>query len=295
MNEVPTPPPVMDSPTAAPPVIGTNAPAPPREPKNAFQKAWGYLVAFIAATWKFAFPIFKLAKAGKLLLTAGTMFLSVAYYSRIFGWSFALGFVVCILIHEMGHVFAAWRLGHPVSAPIFIPGMGALILSRQMNKSAWEDAVMGYGGPLFGGAAAFVCWGLYGLTGNSYWLGLALIGFIMNLFNMIPMFPLDGGWITGAVSPYIWIVGLVMLVGYSFLNGFHNPMIWILIIMSLPRIWTALKTGTADTAGTRTTSKQKLTAGVAYVGLCAVLAFGVAETTLGTASRHRIHEQATVQ
>jgi Zn-dependent protease len=295
MNEVPSPPPVIETPTQAPPVMAPAPVAPPQPPKNAFQRAWTAFVAFIAATWKFAYPVFKLAKAGKLLLTAGTMFLSVAFYSREFGWTFALGFVVCIFIHEMGHVFAAWRLGLPVSTPIFIPGMGALILSKRMGKSAWEGAVMGFGGPLFGTLAGFACWAIYGLTGNALFLGLALIGFIMNLFNMIPMFPLDGGWIMGAVSPYIWIAGLVGLVGLSFFTGFHNPFIWILIVLSLPRIWTSLKRGTADTTEIRTTSKQRVIAGLAYVGLCAVLMLAIAGTVGGTLAHRQARRHVVVQ
>lgn len=96
----------------------------------------------------------KLAKVaaamGKVLTTGGTMLLSVVVYAQRFGWSFAAGFVLSIFVHELGHVYAAWRKGMPVSAPIFIPGLGALILQKGRAKSVWDEAVIGIGGPLAG-------------------------------------------------------------------------------------------------------------------------------------------------
>ncbi len=287
MNDAPQPPPVIET----PPVMESV----PAASKNVFQKAWAGLLTFIAATWKFAYPVFKLAKAGKILLTASTMLLSVWFYSLTFGWTFALGFVVCIFIHEMGHVFAAWLLGMPVSTPIFIPGMGALILSKRMGKSAWQSAVMGFGGPLFGALAGVGCWGIYGLTGNALFLGLALVGFFMNLFNMIPVFPLDGGWITGAVSPYIWVAGMVGLVALVAFGIVHSPFVWILILMSLPRIFTAFKTGTMDTGVIRTTASQRAIAGIAYISLCTFLVWGISRTHDGTVAYRNARRSAAIQ
>jgi Zn-dependent protease len=195
----------------------------------------------------------------------------------------------------MGHVFAAWRLGHPVSAPIFIPGFGALILSRGMSESAFEGAVMGYGGPLFGAFAAVGCWAIYGLTNLPIFLGLALIGFLINLFNMIPVFPLDGGWITGAVSPYIWVVGLLGMLALVIFGHVSNPFIFILILLSLPRIVGAFRKGSMDAPGRVTTGRQRIGMGIAYVGLCAFLAWGVARTHEGTVEIRQARHLQTVQ
>ncbi len=239
---------------------------------------WAGLLAFIAATWKFIYPVFKLAKGGKLLLTGGSMLVSVWFYALIFGWKFAVGFVLCIFVHEMGHVFMAWRLGIPVSAPIFLPGMGAVILSKRSGGSAWRQALIGIGGPLFGFLAAIACYGIYMATQNPLFLGLSLTGFLINLFNMIPMYPLDGGWITGAVSPYIWVVGMVALLAMAISGLLRNPFIYVLIFLSLPRLVESFKRGTMDEPGTRTTVSQKATMGLAYVTLCGLLAVGVAVT-----------------
>ncbi len=266
-------PPVTAPPVASSGQTSTEA----KKPQGFFGRLWGGLVAFIAATWKFVYPIFKLAKGGKILLTMGSMFVSVWFYSLAFGWEFAAGFVICILIHELGHVFAAWRLGKEVSAPIFLPGMGALILSKSY-ETVWEGAIIGFGGPLFGGLASVGCWALYGGFHNPLFLGLAMLGFWMNLFNMTPIFPLDGGWITGAVSPYIWVVGLAILLGLAVTGQLRNPMIYILLILSLPRIVAAFKSGSADPRSIPVTPSQRLTMGLAYVGLCGFLFWGLSTT-----------------
>ena len=246
-------------------------------PKGILQRIGGALAAAFAAVWKFAFPVFKLLKASKVLLTGGTMLLSVWFYSLRFGWAFAAGFVVCILVHEMGHVFAAWRLGMPVSAPVFIPGLGALIRMKERERSAWEGAIIGYGGPLFGTAAGLVCWAIYGATGNPLFLGLAFTTFLLNLFNMTPIYPLDGGRITAAVSPYVWIAGIVGMVAMTLTGFVSNPFIWIIVLLGLPQIWNGLKRGTIDRER-QTTPKQRVGAGLAYVGLCAFLLWGMAAT-----------------
>lgn len=272
----------MTDSTIPPPIIGETPPVLQQEPiegpkpKSSLRQALAGLLAAIAAVGKYAGLLLKLAYSSKLLLTGGTMLVSIWFYALFFGWQFAVGFVICILIHEMGHVFMAWQLGIPVSAPIFIPGMGALILQKRFGGSAWRNAIVGIGGPLFGALAAVGCYGLYLTTDNRLFLGLALTGFLINLFNMIPMFPLDGGWITGAVSPYIWVVGLVALVGMVIFGHLTNPFIFVLIVLSLPRLVDAFRRGTMDPPGVRTSAGQKLTMGLAYVALCAFLAAGVA-------------------
>jgi Zn-dependent protease len=224
-------------------------------------------------------PALKFLKLGKILTTSGSMFVSVWFYSLAFGWNFAFGFVLLIFVHEMGHVFVAWRQGLPISAPIFIPFMGALILMKAEGKSAWNQAVMGIGGPIGGSIGALACWWIYGTTQNELFLGLAYIGFLMNLFNLIPVFPLDGGWITGAVSPYIWLIGFIVLLGGFVTGYFRNPMIIMLLIVSLPRLWQGIRTGVAHGPEVQPASlDQKIKMGLAYVLLAGVLAWAMGET-----------------
>ncbi len=233
----------------------------------------------LKAVVAFILPALKFLKLGKILTTSGSMLVSVWFYSLAFGWNFAFGFVLLIFVHEMGHVFVAWRQGLPISAPIFIPGMGAIILAKAEGKSAWNQAVMGIGGPIAGSLGALVCWWLYSSTQNELFLGLAYVGFMLNLFNLMPLFPLDGGWITGAVSPYLWLIGIAGLI-VAFLTGhIRNPIIFVLLISSLPRLWQGVRYGIAHGPGVQpATLEQKVKMGLAYVALIGALAWAMGAT-----------------
>jgi Zn-dependent protease len=151
-----------------------------------------------------------------LLKTGGSMLLSILVYGQLFhNFHFALGFVLLILIHEMGHVAAMWYYGLSASPPIFIPFVGALINLRQNPPNALVEAVVGIGGPLAGTLGALACYGLFYFVPACHteiFYALSVMGFFLNLFNLLPMPPLDGGRIMAAVSPWMWIVGVAGLV-----------------------------------------------------------------------------------
>lgn len=254
----------------------------PKKPVKGLKVIGALLLLALSKLKAFAslvLPALKFLKLGKILTTSGSMFVSVWFYSLAFGWKFAFGFVLLIFVHEMGHVFVAWRQGLPISAPIFIPGMGALILMRAEGKSAWNQAVMGIGGPILGSLGAVVCWWIYTITQNELFLGLAYIGFMINLFNLIPVFPLDGGWITGAVSPYLWLVGFIGLVGGFVTGYFHNPLLIILLLTSLPRLWQGIRTGVAHGPDVEpATLDQRIKMGLAYLALAGALVWAMGQT-----------------
>jgi Zn-dependent protease len=133
--------------------------------------------------------------------TVRTMLLSIGALSVFFGWRFGVGFVFLTLIHELGHVVAARRLGIPVSAPVFVPFMGAYVLLKHGARSAWNEALIGIGGPVAGTLGALLCLAAYWWTGGGLFVRLAFFGFGINLLNLLPLFPLDGSWIVGAISP----------------------------------------------------------------------------------------------
>jgi Zn-dependent protease len=237
------------------------------------------ILAKLKTAATFVLPALKFLKLGKILTTAGSMFVSVWFYSLAFGWRFAAGFVLLIFVHEMGHVFVAWRQGLPITAPIFIPFMGALIIAKAESKSAWNAAVMGIGGPIAGSVGALACWWLYATTQNELFLGLAYVGFLLNLFNLLPVFPLDGGWITGAVSPYLWLVGIVGLAAGFVAGYFHNPMIIILVVSALPRLWHGIRTGVAFGPDVEpATLEQRITMALAYLALAGALTGAMGQT-----------------
>ena len=159
--------------------------------------------------------LLSVGKLGKFLTTGGTMLLSVFAYAFVYGWWYAVGFVALIFAHEMGHFLAARSRGLQVGAPTFIPFVGAWIELKEQPLDAETEAFVGIAGPMLGSAAAFVCYLVALDSGSGLLLALAYSGFVLNLFNLIPLSPLDGGRIVGVVSPRIWLVGIPMLVGRS--------------------------------------------------------------------------------
>ena len=143
--------------------------------------------------------IFLLTKAKFLLLgltklpTLLSMLAWVAVYWNLWGWKFAVGMAVSIYIHEMGHMWYLRRYGIRSTAPMFIPFVGALIRSQQYPATVVEDARIGLAGPLWGLGAAAAAFGIYYATGESFWGALAQFGAMINLFNLIPVWQLDGG------------------------------------------------------------------------------------------------------
>src|ERR1700683_1120188 len=162
-------------------------PGPSQPKKTVFQNIGAWVVGIVVAIAKFKFLIFGALK------TSLSMLLMIGVYSLAFGWKFAVGFVVLLFVHEMGHVIAAKWLGIPVSAPLFIPFLGAAIVMKQNPRDAWTEALMAYGGPLAGCIGSWICW-LIAVQLNQNWLmAVASASFVINLFNMVPVPPLDGG------------------------------------------------------------------------------------------------------
>ena len=128
-------------------------------------------------------------------------FISVAAYKFWFGsWTFAIGFVLLILVHELGHAVEARRQGLQVSAPTFIPFFGAYVTIRHAGLSPWRNALISLAGPLAGGLAALACW-IVGVERDSVMLVvLANIGFLLNAFNMLPIGFLDGGSVSRSIG-----------------------------------------------------------------------------------------------
>lgn len=141
------------------------------------------------------------AKLGKLLTTAGSMLLSVVVYAFIFGWRYAVGFVVLLFVHEMGHYIFARQRGLEVGLPTFIPFLGAWVQLKDLPHDAETEAYVGLGGPLVGTVGALAAYFLARNEGSNWLLAVAYSGFFLNLVNLIPIIPFDGGRITAALTP----------------------------------------------------------------------------------------------
>jgi Zn-dependent protease len=203
----------------------------------------------------------------KILLTGGTMLLSMWARAAIWGWWFGFGMVFLIFIHECGHAFAAKMRGIPVGIMVFIPFMGAFVATKG-GRNVVEDAYIGIMGPIFGTVSGLGCLALNLVYPSDFWLVLAHWCFFINLFNLAPTAPLDGGWITPVFSPKLLLVGVVIL----FFIGFRNPLIWILGLLSIPRIVGGWKAKPKTDPFYQTTSADRWKYGLGYFGLAAFLA-----------------------
>jgi Zn-dependent protease len=213
------------------------------------------------------------AKLGKLFTTGGTMLVSVVVYAFVYGWRYAVGFVALLFVHESGHYIAAKRRGLDVGAPTFIPFVGAWIELKQMPHDAETEAYVGLGGPLLGTLGALVCYFLARSYDATWLLAVSYAGFFLNLFNLIPLSPLDGGRITAVLSPRIWLLGVPML-GALFLY-WPSPMLLLIALFAAPQVWKAI-TYRSDSAEARgyyaVSAAVKWQYGLYYVLLAAFLA-----------------------
>jgi Zn-dependent protease len=269
---------------ARPDQSGGDELGPPFEPRRpnwirrTFGPAIAAIVAFLA---KFKSILILLPKL-KLFATAGTMLVSIAAYATIWGVQFAIGFVVLLLVHEMGHVIQLRREGIRASAPMFIPFLGALITSKSLGDNALAEAKVGLAGPILGSMGSAVCIVIWHATGNDLWRALAFTGFFLNLFNLLPVVPLDGGRAMAAMAPWMWFAGFAGLIALAII--FPNPIILIIVLfggMETYRRWKLRKQGgqEQETYYRVAPLDRALIAGV-YLALVALLVVGMDATHL---------------
>jgi Zn-dependent protease len=210
-------------------------------------------------------------KFGKLLTTGGTMLISMAVYAWVFGWPYAVGFVLLILVHELGHYVAARQRGLDVGAPTFIPFVGAWIEMKDMPRDVETEAYVGFAGPLAGTAAALACYYLARQFDSRLLLALAYSGCMLNLINLIPISPLDGGRITAIISPKVWLLGVPLLAGLFFYHP--SPMLILIGILAYPQLKMAFSGNPALPAAYYDTPREtRINYAVMYLGLVVFLA-----------------------
>jgi Zn-dependent protease len=268
-------PPFVSAPTAPEPA-GSGSPFEQRRSPWWRRRLGAAGAAIIALLAKLKAVLLLLPKV-KLLATAGTMIVSVIAYGSIWGFAFAAGFVALILIHEMGHVIQLRREGIRASAPIFIPFLGAVIGSRSLGDNALAEARVGLAGPILGTVGAAACLAVWQLTGNDLWRALAFTGFFLNLFNLIPMVPLDGGRAMAAMTPWMWGAGFAGLVVLAFF--FPNPIFVLILIVGgyeTYRRWKQSRRDGPQGAGYyKVSPRNRALVAAVYLGLIALLVLGM--------------------
>jgi len=224
----------------------------------------------------------------KLLTTAGTALVSVVVYSLFFGWWFAIGFVVLLFVHEMGHVIQLRKEGVKASAPMFIPGFGAVVMMKSLPDDALAEARVGLAGPILGTLGAGVCLAIAEATNSDLLRALAYVGFLLNLINLVPLVPFDGGRAMAAMAPSMWFVGLGAMVALLLITG--NTFLLIFIVlggMETWRRWKLRRTRSLEQAAYyRVATVHRLLVGAVYIGLIVVLAVGMETAYVLTSGGH---------
>ena len=278
-----------DTSTYHPPALGGDSPAhypaeyrpEPAQKPPVWRRAAGVIAAVVLLLVKFGAKLkglLLLLPKLKLFTTSASMLVSIGAYALIWGWRFGVGFVLLLLIHEMGHVLQLRREGIKATAPMFIPFLGALVAMKELPKDAAAEARVGLAGPVLGSLGALLPWAIYALTGDELFKALAFVGFFLNLFNLLPVLPLDGGRAMAALTPAMWLVGFAGLVALTFVAP--NPILLLILLFGgfeTWRRWKARKDPEAQ-AYHRVRPRVRLAVAGVYVGLAVLLALGMDAT-----------------
>jgi Zn-dependent protease len=261
---------------AYPPPPPPPAPAKPKRARGAIAAALALIVSVGSKLKGLLLVLPKL----KLLTTSGSMLVSIGAYALIWGWQFAVGLVLLLFAHEMGHVIQLRREGVPASAPMFIPFLGAVVGMKRLPDDAAAEARVGLAGPVLGSAACLIPLALYAATGNHLFQALAFTGFFLNLFNLAPVLPLDGGRAMAALSPKIWLLGFALLVAAAI--AFPNPIVILILVLGGLETWRRFKTRKDPAQQTyyRVAPRTRLLIAAVYVGLAISLVLAMDATHL---------------
>lgn len=243
--------------------------------RSRLKKVGGLLVVLALVASKAKGLVLALAKI-KAVTTLGTMFVSIAAYAWAFGWPFAVGFVLLIFIHEMGHVIQLRREGVEASAPIFIPFLGAVIAAKSLGKDAVAEARVGLAGPILGTIGTLIPLVVWLATGSDLWRALAYVGFFINLINLLPVLPLDGGRAMAVLGPKVWIAGILIAVAATvfFLGPF---MLVFVLLFGGPELYHRFKNRHSEESRAfhSVSTRAKLAIAAVYLSLTALLVAGV--------------------
>ena len=254
--------------------------APPDEQRPWWRRSLSLLFVAGALALKFGKPVLLLLPKAKVLTTSATMLVSIAAYSLFWGWRFALGFVLLLFVHEMGHVIQLRREGIEASAPMFIPFLGAAVMAKSLGDNATAEARVGLAGPILGTLGCLALLPVAFATGDDFWYALVFTGLFLNLFNLLPVVPLDGGRAMAALSPWMWFLGLFAMALLAF--AYPNPIIILILLLAAfetHRRWKARRSGDdAVNAYYRVKPAHRLIIGAVYLGLIVVCVVGMGLT-----------------
>jgi Zn-dependent protease len=262
------------------PVPEPSLPASPPPRRTGLRRFTGPLFIGLLALLKWGKAVLLLLPKAKVLTTSASMLVSVAAYALIWGWKFAVGFVALLFIHEMGHYIQLRREGVRPSGMVFIPFLGAAVGARSLGGSALAEARVGLAGPILGTLATLALLPIAAATDNDFWRALAFTGFFLNLFNLAPVVPLDGGRAMAAMAPWMWFAGFGVMVFLVFV--WPNPILILITLLAgyeTYRRWKSRKGGEEGNAEYYTVApRHRVAVAAVYIGLIVLLALGMDAT-----------------
>jgi Zn-dependent protease len=217
--------------------------------------------------------LFSGLKWGKIAASGGSMLLSLAIYATIWGWRYAAGFIALLFAHEMGHYVAARQRGLKVGAPAFIPFVGAWIALEEHPANVETEAYVAIAGPVVGTVAALAVYFWARSEDSGLLLAIAYSGLFLNLFNLLPISPLDGGRVTAVLGPRVWFLGVPLLLALMLYRP--SPMLIIVVILAVPQLmkaWRYDPKAPENVAYYGVALQTKVEYGLAYLALAALLA-----------------------
>ena len=226
-------------------------------------------------------------KFKSLLVTAISTGVTALIYAQLFGWAFGVGIVLLILIHESGHVVVARIMGMPVTLPVMIPFLGAFVSMKQQPRTVAQESIMAIGGPVLGSIAAGLCYlGYLSMPDSStgqLLRALAYFGFLINLFNLIPLTPLDGGRVTSLLSKWFNVAGLVIAAGlllFELQSGTSvSPVLFLVLIFGAFSTWQRFRSTQLNPAYYAVGAQTKVVVGLLYLALLLALGLGMFQTS----------------
>ena len=260
--------------------------APPSRRRNGGIAA-GILAFLGLIIGKLQWILLALLKVKGLWITIVTTGVTALLYAQLFGWAFALGIVLLILIHESGHLVVARVIGLPVTLPVMIPFLGAFVSMRQQPRTVAQESVMAIGGPVLGSIAAGLCYLGYLLmpqTSTGQLLqALAYFGFLINLFNLVPVTPLDGGRVLSLLSKWFNVAGLLIAAGlllFEIQAGTHvSPVLFLVVLFGAFSTFQRFRSTQLNPAYYAVDGQTKLVIGSLYLALLLALGWGMLSTS----------------
>lgn len=219
-----------------------------------------------------ALKALSLVKLGWLLKGFSSMALSLGIYIMMFGWRYAVTIIILLYIHEMGHFIFMHFYGLKPKAPVFVPFVGAYTAMTTIPGDLATHAWVAYAGPFIGGIAAFASYWLGIATGNTFLIAAANTGAILNLLQLVPIKPFDGGFIAQSISRWLFIPGALLLAYLAW--TLRSPLLIIIAVVAIFVMISQMRKGEdPEAARYPTTPIQRIFISVSYIGLAIALAY----------------------